>query len=650
MIPIDLLPINIAIYRYEDGNFIFVDFNVQAQKTENIARETLIGKNVTDVFPGIREFGLLDVFERVYQSGEAEHFEAGYYRDKNREGWRVNDVSRLENGYVMAVYRDVTQEIQLANTLEALGDIIDKSLNEIYIFDPETLLFVYANRSALSNIDYTLDELVTMTPLQIKPSYSRESFYQLLQPLFEGTVQLLSFETQHRRKDGSDYDVEARIQKMMYGGKEHCVVLVMDISERIKNQQEMLKLQQIIEQSDDLMMITDRNGTIEYVNNAYTRISGWEKEKLLRVKPSLLKSGKSSESFYKALWKIILSGETYKGIIQNRKKDGTFFWEEKTITPIKLDQADITHFISTGKDITDQIQLREALQESEHLFKTLTEGALAGIFLYQDRFVYANNAYVQTVGYSLDELKTMTPLDMVEPEDRELIEQRMIMRLSGELREQTIYQNLRIRTKSGEKRWCYIAIDTVKYQGKWTGLGTAIDVTERKLMEQQLERAAQTDALTGLYNRLKFDEIMAHEMASAMRHTIAFSVIYIDIDFFKTINDTFGHDVGDTILKEISSIIRETIRISDYPFRWGGEEFIIISPNTSIEDARALAERLRERVEINTFVTGEKTTISIGVTQYCLNETIDELIKRADNALYKAKHNGRNRVEYCMGS
>ncbi|HLD23032.1 MAG TPA: diguanylate cyclase, partial [Sulfuricurvum sp.] len=481
MIPIDSLPINIAIYRYENGNFIFVDFNLQAQQTDNVLREEIIGKKVQEVFPSVNEFGLLEVLERVYKTGESEHFEAGYYRDEKREGWRVNDVSRLDNGQIMAVYKDVTQEIQYANSLEALGNLVDKSLNEIYIFNPETLLFCYANGSALHNIGYTMDELSTMTPLDIKPGYSSKKFHKLIQPLLDGTIPLLALETKHRRKDGTEYDVEARIQKMLYIGKEHLVVNIIDITDRIKNQLEMLKLYRMIE-------------------------------------------------------------------------------------------------------------------ESELLFKTLTESALAGIFLYRETFLYVNSTFTKMSGYTFDELKIMTPIDLIEPKEREFIEGRVQARLKGELQDQIIYQDLKIVTKSGEVRWFYIAISTVKFQGEWTGLGTAIDMTERKMMEKKLEYVAQTDPLTGLYNRLRFDDIIQREIAFGKRQNTLISLIYMDIDFFKKINDTCGHDTGDIILKEITLIIREVLRASDYPFRWGGEEFIIICPNTTISEVKTLAERLRKKI------------------------------------------------------
>ncbi|MDD2267358.1 sensor domain-containing diguanylate cyclase [Sulfuricurvum sp.] len=644
MIAIDSLPINIAIYKYENGDFIFVNFNRHAEKTENLKREDILGKSLQEVFPGVKEFGFLDVLERVYTSGESEHFEANYYHDEIREGWRVNDVTRLDNGYIMAVYTDVSKEMQLTNSLESLGTIIDKSLNEIYIFHPETLQFCYANGSALQNIGYSMNELSQMTPTDIKPDYTYEKFHTLIQPLLVEEIPLLTMETKHQRKDGSQYDVEARIQKMIHLGKEHLVVNVIDITDRLKSQHEMLKLHRIIEQSDDLIMITDTDGVIEYINDAYTKLTGWSKEKLLGAKPSLLKSGHFPAPFYEDMWKTILAGKTYKGNIQNRKKNSSLFWEEKTITPIKLKNDEVTHFISTGKDISEQIKLKEALEESELLFKTLTESALAGIFLYRDSFLYVNDAFAKMSGYTLEDLMIMSPIDLIAPKDREIIEQRVRARLNGELLDQSIYQDLKIVTRSGEIRWFYIAISTVKFQGKWTGLGTAIDMTERKIMEKKLEYIAQTDPLTGLYNRLKFDDIIQREISFGKRHGTPLSLIYMDIDYFKRINDTYGHDIGDTVLKEIAQITRDVLRVSDYPFRWGGEEFIIVCPGTDLQEIKILSERLRQKIAENNFAVVDKVTVSIGITQYCDNKSVDDMIKRADQALYIAKEHGRNRV------
>lgn len=156
---------------------------------------------------------------------------------------------------------------------------------------------------------------------------------------------------------------------------------------------------------------------------------------------------------------------------------------------------------------------------------------------------------------------------------------------------------------------------------------------------------AETDRLTGLFNKGKFNEVLKKEVERAKRYKRPLSLIIFDIDHFKRINDTYGHKVGDEVLKELAKIIKSVIRKADFVARWGGEEFVILAPETDLDGALNLAEKLRQTVEKHQFPTVKNVTISLGVAQYIDGETPEEFIIRADMALYKAKENGRNRVE-----
>ena len=160
-----------------------------------------------------------------------------------------------------------------------------------------------------------------------------------------------------------------------------------------------------------------------------------------------------------------------------------------------------------------------------------------------------------------------------------------------------------------------------------------------------LEQLARTDKLTALYNRVKLDETLIYESNRANRFSHDFGVILIDIDYFKQVNDEFGHQVGDTILQEFSHIIESNSRKTDIVGRWGGEEFLIISPETNLAGLLSLANKLRNEICSYKFINNEYKTASFGISIYKQNEHINKLIKRADEALYKAKKNGRNRVE-----
>ena len=164
-------------------------------------------------------------------------------------------------------------------------------------------------------------------------------------------------------------------------------------------------------------------------------------------------------------------------------------------------------------------------------------------------------------------------------------------------------------------------------------------------MEDELKKLASTDSLTQAYNRTKFDEILSKETERARRYDHSLSVVLFDIDHFKKVNDTYGHLAGDQVLKTIVDITRKNIREIDYLIRWGGEEFMIILPETGLDKAEELAERIRQIIEIHQFNEIGKVTVSFGVAQLRKSDSEKTFIKRSDDALYKAKINGRNRVE-----
>ncbi len=167
----------------------------------------------------------------------------------------------------------------------------------------------------------------------------------------------------------------------------------------------------------------------------------------------------------------------------------------------------------------------------------------------------------------------------------------------------------------------------------------------KNYVRDQLENVINKDPLTKIYNRHFYQEKLRQEIQRAERYGNRFSLMMFDIDHFKKVNDTFGHDVGDYVLKELSKLIQNNIRGSDIVARIGGEEFAIIAPETDINNAAVLAEKLRKVVEEFRFKDIEHITISFGVSQYIYGDTIDDVFKRADIGLYKAKNNGRNRVE-----
>jgi len=170
------------------------------------------------------------------------------------------------------------------------------------------------------------------------------------------------------------------------------------------------------------------------------------------------------------------------------------------------------------------------------------------------------------------------------------------------------------------------------------------DVSHHIQLENELTLRATVDKLTQAYNRAKFDEELLRQFENAQRYGISLGVVMFDIDHFKMINDTYGHDAGDRVLSELSDVVRSHIRRYDIFARWGGEEFTILIPQSSSEALEKMAENLRGAIEAHAFETVGRITASFGATLVCKRDTVDTMMKRVDTALYRAKEEGRNRI------
>ncbi|GAA6173434.1 ABC transporter substrate-binding protein [Colwellia sp. KU-HH00111] len=265
---------------------------------------------------------------------------------------------------------------------------------------------------------------------------------------------------------------------------------------------------------------TDLDGKITDVSTAFCRVSGYSKEELLGQTHKLLKHPETNESIYKEMWDTITQGNTWSGELLNQAKDGSRYWVDAKIDPVRNEEGKICGYISIRHNITDK---------------------------------------------------------------------------------------------------------------------------------KRVEELSITDKLTGLNNRLRLDDIMLEEISRMKRYSLTLSIILVDIDFFKIVNDNFGHLVGDQVLIEIAQILRINCRGVDVVGRWGGEEFLIICPETSIEEAISAANKFRTIIAQHDFPEVGNKTASFGVTTGIPSDSVADILRRADKALYRAKDQGRNRVEFLLG-
>jgi diguanylate cyclase (GGDEF)-like protein/PAS domain S-box-containing protein len=302
--------------------------------------------------------------------------------------------------------------------------------------------------------------------------------------------------------------------------------------EQKRNEEQLRQLSRAVEFSPTSIVMTDLNGNIEYVNPKFTAITGYELEEVRGQTLRALKSGKTDPEVYENLWRTILSGKEWYGEMLNCKKDGTFFWENISISAISDSKNNITHFVAVNEDITARKEAQEKIQQ----------------------------------------------------------------------------------------------------------------------LNAELERMAMTDYLTNVYNLRYFMQRGIEEfkrVRRSSRHSLA--ILMIDIDKFKNVNDTYGHEAGDLLLKQIAARLKTNLREVDILGRIGGEEFAILLPDTSLKKASISAERVRKVIQNKTFqTTGAALTItvSIGVAAFNHNAMdIHSVLKNADIALYEAKSSGRNCVK-----
>ena len=290
---------------------------------------------------------------------------------------------------------------------------------------------------------------------------------------------------------------------------------------------------------------------------------------------------------------------------------------------------------------------QEKLGDLSDLAQALLRCAGAGVYIVQDgKFQYANLLFQEMTGYSELELLGKYSLDFVYPEDRETVREKAIESLKGG---SSLSYEYRFVMKNGEIIWVLEKVTSMEYKGKRATVGSFMDITERKQLEQTLAEMATHDPLTGLPNRLLLSDRLAVGLAQAQRNNTNLAVMMLDLDRFKTVNDTFGHGIGDELLKAAGGRLIALVRKSDTVARMGGDEFVVLLPQIAkTEDAVRVAQKIlevfREPFVIDAYQI--YITTSVGIAIYPEDgEDIETLFRNADTAMYWAKEQGRDNYE-----
>jgi len=301
------------------------------------------------------------------------------------------------------------------------------------------------------------------------------------------------------------------------------------------------------------------------------------------------------------------------------------------------------------RDVTARLAAEEAVRDSEARYRLLFEQNAAGVCLTSSdgRIIDCNATFAAMIGYSQDELKNRDLHDFLE-RGREAVED-----IRNRLSEASTVRGLEIPVRRRDAQQIYLLanVSSLGHGAKTLLHITAVDISERKRAQQAVEFQAYHDPLTGLPNRRLFVERLEMSLKSAKRARASVAVLFIDLDRFKTINDTLGHDVADALLVEIAQRLKSCVRQTDTVARHGGDEFTIILPDLhQPEDAAQVAEKILERV-IEPVLIGRhsiEVSVSIGIAIHPFDGTeIETLLRNADDAMYRAKQAGRNNYQLC---
>ncbi len=420
-----------------------------------------------------------------------------------------------------------------------------------------------------------------------------------------------------------------------------------DITQSKQSEIELRKLSRALEQSPASVIITDTNGTIEYVNPRFEQITGYTSKEAIGQNPRILKSGSKSQEEYKHLWDTIKSGKEWRGQFHNKRKDGSIFWESASISPIRGEDGSVTHFIAVKEDITDRKRAEDQLRMNATVFETTSEGIM--VTDEDNRIKTVNPAFTQITGYQAEEVIGRDPSILNSGRHDKSFYQQMWKQLrergswSGEIWN---------RRKDGNVFPEWLSLVALKDNDDNIKEYIAVfsDITRRKQDEEHIRRQAHFDALTGLPNRFLLFDRLDQAIISARREKWMLAMLFIDLDRFKSVNDTLGHPVGDDLLNAVAERLHTSVREADTVARFGGDEFVILLQDiTEVNAAAIVADKIIQELS-QPFLLQEREIFigaSIGITLYPNDaEDTATLLRNADMAMYRAKDAGRNRYQF----
>ncbi|MCX5850193.1 MAG: EAL domain-containing protein [Deltaproteobacteria bacterium] len=425
----------------------------------------------------------------------------------------------------------------------------------------------------------------------------------------------------------------------------------------------------------DVIFVLDMNLNYTYVSPSVKILRGYEPEEVLKQALSDAFAPSSLDLAMRTISEVVESGKSGHQVFESQtlqleigRKDGTTVWTETKISIVIDKNNQPVGILGVMRDITERKQAEEALRESEERYKALFDRSLDLVYIidFEGLFIDANDTALNKLGYTKEDLRKVNIAELLSEDQLPLaIETIQAIRDGIQIRP----VEFRLQHKNGG----YVYVETqgaiIMSHGTPVAIqAVARDITERKQMEQKLNYMATHDVLTGLPNRLMFSQLLNHGIQSARRNKRQLAVLFIDLDRFKTINDTMGHDAGDQLLQEMARRFKQSLRavdvigrpeadnvagrlgVDDVVGRLGGDEFVILIEEVNeLSQIATVAHKILTTIIKPVVLLGEecRVTASIGISVYPGDgEDEQSLMKNADIAMYFAKEEGKNNYQF----
>ena len=526
--------------------------------------------------------------------------------------------------------------------------IADKSLGGVYIIQGG--IFKYINAYAAAVVGFRPEELIGKKALILVHPEDKELQRQQAIEMLQGK-RATPYEFRIVIKDGSIRWIMETVTSMLYDGKPAVLVNAMNTTEH-KQAAEMYRI--LAEKSFGGVYVV-QGGIFRYLNTNAAAYAGYSSADLMgREAPSIVHP-EDKEIQRKHASEMLKGKRSCPHEFRIIDKNGDIRWIMETVTPILYEGKPAA--LGNSMDITSLKEAAKRLEEQRELVTSIVDSIPVAVLVVKDWQVeFANNAFQKIFGWSPEDIMGKHASFLFRSDDDFMVSDKDIQyKLQSQ---RTCNQEVYCRRKDRRIIVCqqYAGLIGENLQrGKLSLIYD--DITERKRAQELIEESERKfqelsirDSLTKLYNNRRFHELLQWEIARTNRYGHPLTMLMIDIDDFKRYNDTYGHVDGDAVLARFAEILQNHIRETDHACRYGGEEFVVILPDTLGDTALPIAERIREEFKKETFThlagREEHITISVGVAQFITKEDPQEFIKRADKRMYKAKQKGKDQVCY----